>query len=84
MEQTVSEQNVTCLLGVGEEGHLAFLSSGFVLVRFHPEVMEQTVSEQNVACLLGAVVKNIGEEGHRSLYLAHAKRALYHLSYIPM
>ena len=27
--------------------------------------------------------KKSGEEGHRSLYLAHAKRALYHLSYIP-
>ena len=25
----------------------------------------------------------IGEEGHWSLYLSHAKRALYHLSYIP-
>ena len=27
--------------------------------------------------------KNYGGEGHRSLYLAHAKRALYHLSYTP-
>ena len=25
-----------------------------------------------------------GEVGHRSPYLSHAKRALYHLSYIPM
>ena len=25
-----------------------------------------------------------GEEGHRSLYLADANGALYHLSYIPM
>ena len=25
----------------------------------------------------------IGEEGHRSLYLADANGALYHLSYIP-
>ena len=25
-----------------------------------------------------------GEDGHRSHYLAHAKRALYHLSYIPI
>ena len=25
-----------------------------------------------------------GEDGHRSHYLAHAKRALYHLSYIPL
>ena len=25
-----------------------------------------------------------GEDGHRSHYLAHAKRALYHLSYIPV
>ena len=25
----------------------------------------------------------IGGEGHRSLYLSHAKRALYHLSYTP-
>ena len=24
-----------------------------------------------------------GDAGHRSLYLSHAKRALYHLSYIP-
>ena len=27
--------------------------------------------------------KKIGEAGHRSQYLPHAKRALYHLSYIP-
>ena len=27
--------------------------------------------------------KKSGEEGHRSPYLAHAKRALYHLSYVP-
>ena len=25
-----------------------------------------------------------GEAGRRSLYLSHAKRALYHLSYIPV
>ena len=28
--------------------------------------------------------KLCGEDGHRSHYLAHAKRALYHLSYIPL
>ena len=28
--------------------------------------------------------KMIGDAGHRSPYLSHAKRALYHLSYIPM
>ncbi|OMP06609.1 hypothetical protein COLO4_08047 [Corchorus olitorius] len=27
--------------------------------------------------------KNIGDAGDRTLYLSHAKRALYHLSYIP-
>ena len=26
----------------------------------------------------------LGEAGRRSLYLSHAKRALYHLSYIPV
>jgi hypothetical protein len=26
---------------------------------------------------------NFGEVGYRSPYLSHAKRALYHLSYIP-
>ena len=25
-----------------------------------------------------------GEVGHRSQYLSHAKRALYHMSYIPV
>ncbi len=28
--------------------------------------------------------KKSGDAGHRSPYLSHAKRALYHLSYIPM
>ena len=28
--------------------------------------------------------KKIGGEGHRSPYLSHAKRALYHLSYTPV
>ena len=27
--------------------------------------------------------KNSGDAGYRSRYLSHAKRALYHLSYIP-
>ena len=27
--------------------------------------------------------KNIGDGGYRSPYLSHAKRALYHLSYVP-
>ena len=31
----------------------------------------------------GSTSKKIGEAGHRSPYLSHAKRALYHLSYIP-
>ena len=31
----------------------------------------------------GLTPKN-GEGGHRSHYLSHAKRALYHLSYIPV
>eukprot|EP00955_Chlamydomonas_euryale_P048297 353930-Chlamydomonas_euryale.AAC.5 len=28
--------------------------------------------------------KKIGDGGHRSPYLSHAKRALYHLSYVPV
>ena len=28
-------------------------------------------------------IKKIGDAGYRSPYLSHAKRALYHLSYIP-
>ena len=28
--------------------------------------------------------KSFGDEGHRSPYLSHAKRVLYHLSYIPV
>ena len=28
--------------------------------------------------------ENIGDAGYRSPYLSHAKRALYHLSYIPI
>ena len=28
--------------------------------------------------------KNFGDGGYRSPYLSHAKRALYHLSYVPM
>ncbi len=27
--------------------------------------------------------KGLGDAGYRSLYLSHAKRALYHLSYTP-
>ena len=29
------------------------------------------------------VCKNFGDAGYRSPYLSHAKRALYHLSYVP-
>ena len=29
------------------------------------------------------IAKRFGNAGHRSQYLSHAKRALYHLSYIP-
>ena len=29
------------------------------------------------------VIQHIGDAGYRSPYLSHAKRALYHLSYIP-
>ena len=28
--------------------------------------------------------KSFGDGGYRSPYLSHAKRALYHLSYVPM
>ena len=28
--------------------------------------------------------RKVGGEGHRSPYLSHAKRALYHLSYTPV
>ena len=31
-----------------------------------------------------ATVHKAGDAGHRSLYLSHAERALYHLSYTPM
>ena len=34
--------------------------------------------------VLGRLKKDIGDAGHRSPYLSHAKRALYHLSYIPV
>ena len=38
-------------------------------------------------CLNGQIVENktfVGDGGYRSPYLSHAKRALYHLSYVPM
>ena len=34
-------------------------------------------------CMDTKISKNIGEPGHRSQCLSHAKRALYHLSYAP-
>lgn len=34
--------------------------------------------------LLTTILQTPGEVGYRSLYLPHAKRALYHLSYIPI
>jgi hypothetical protein len=34
--------------------------------------------------VLTTILQTPGEAGYRSLYLAHAKRALYHLSYIPV
>ena len=33
--------------------------------------------------VLTTILHTPGEAGYRSLYLSHAKRALYHLSYIP-
>ena len=33
--------------------------------------------------LNGFVKKKFGDGGYRSPYLSHAKRALYHLSYVP-
>ena len=33
--------------------------------------------------VLTTILQTPGEVGYRSLYLPHAKRALYHLSYIP-
>ena len=34
--------------------------------------------------LISGLLWKIGDAGHRSPYLSHAKRALYHLSYIPV
>lgn len=34
--------------------------------------------------VLTTILQTPGEAGYRSLYLPHAKRALYHLSYIPI
>ena len=34
--------------------------------------------------LISRLLWKIGDAGHRSPYLSHAKRALYHLSYIPV
>ena len=34
--------------------------------------------------ILETFSKNSGDAGYRSPYLSHAKRALYHLSYIPI
>ena len=34
--------------------------------------------------LISGILWKIGDAEHRSLYLSHAKRALYHLSYIPV
>ncbi len=34
--------------------------------------------------VLTTILHTPGEAGYRSLYLSHAKRALYHLSYIPI
>jgi hypothetical protein len=43
--------------------------------------------EQSVGCHLNFLIKCLsyknGEAGYRSLYPSHAKRILYHLSYIP-
>ena len=33
---------------------------------------------------VGEFRKKRGDDGHRSHYLSHAKRPLYHLSYIPL
>ena len=34
--------------------------------------------------VLTTILHTPGEAGYRSQYLSHAKRALYHLSYIPV
>ena len=34
-------------------------------------------------CVVGNKKKSCGDGGYRSPYLSHAKRALYHLSYVP-
>ncbi len=34
--------------------------------------------------VLTTILHTPGEAGYRSQYLSHAKRALYHLSYIPI
>ena len=34
--------------------------------------------------LISGLLLKIGDAGHRSPYLSHAKRALYHLSYVPV
>ena len=40
--------------------------------------------QKNSKCTKEKITKNIiGDAGYRSPYLSHAKRALYHLSYIP-
>ena len=41
-------------------------------------------SENDMISILKGLQKVFGDGGYRSPYLSHAKRALYHLSYVPM
>ncbi len=47
---------------------------------FNPAKLKRILEYQQVDNL---IIKDCGEVGYRSPYLSHAKRALYHLSYIP-
>ena len=60
-----------------------------VLLSFHDEfARESCLGTKNETCWdnIGYWYerKKIGDAGDRTLYLSHAKRALYHLSYIPV
>ena len=46
-------------------------------------ILNAQARETKPVCKVTKKVISVGEVEHRSPYLPHAKRALYHLSYIP-
>ena len=54
-------------------------------IKWDEQILREYIYHSTI-CLSSRVneKEKYGEAGYRSLYLSHAKRALYHLSYIPM